>query len=336
MSIISNLITLFCNKIPHSILLSLLICGLASVSLAQDAIHELRGRVTTSDGITPSTPVRIQLLAQGALQAQTFTDSSGAYTLRVKSGNYQLVVEGDKRTFETTTTDIEIFFSSNRIPQIVTRNITLIPKAGTNNSLSNKEKEFDASIPKEAKKTFEKGVKSLKKGNNAEAVELFNKAIQEHPNYYQAHLALGEEYARVKNFDAARSAFAKASDSRPKAAQPHISLGVILVKNGQHKEAVDQLKQAIDLGDKGVNTYLFLGLALMETDANEEAEKMLLKAQDIAGGLQPGIRLYLANFYNRTGDKKKTLEQLEAYVREAPNANNISEIQNLIKILHQK
>lgn len=320
-------------------LLALMLMVVPDTAVAQFGGHTLRGKIYLPGNQPPPGSVRVRLISRGTLAGESFTDAGGNFVFtRVLNGNYQIIVESDNLTFETTVVEVEVFFrSGNNLPQTVTRDINVTPlkkKDGLTNAESGRE--IDASVPKDAKKEFEKGTKSAKKGNSQEAIGHFEQAIKIHPAYYDAHVAIGEEYARLRNFAAARQSFNKAIESRPKSPQAHLSLGMVMVKAGEHSDAVPVLRQALELGEKNTPTYLFLGVALMETGVNDEAEKMLLKAHDIGGNTQPGIRLYLANFYNRVGERKKTLEQLEAYVREAPTASNVSEIEKLIKHIKEQ
>jgi tetratricopeptide (TPR) repeat protein len=300
-------------------------------------VHELRGRVATANGEPINIAVQVQLFSNGVPLAQAYTDSGGAFSFRgLKVGAYQLTITGDNRTFETTTVEAEIFFmSGNRVPQAVTRNITLLPRKDNKDLLSG-DRELNVGIPKDAKKEFEKGVKSAKKGDLTEALAHWQKAIELHPRYYEAYLMMGEEQARQRNFPAAETALLQAVDCRPKTAAPHLSLGIVWVKMGEHQKALTEITQAMELGEKGVNAQLFLGVALMELQRFDEAEKSLLKAHDIGGATQPGLRLYLADFYNRAGKPTKTVEQLEAYLREVPSASNAKDIEQVIKQLKDK
>ncbi len=321
----------------------LVLSGFVPLAIAQQLGHTLRGKVYVPGNNTtaPNPPVRIQLLSKGSPQAETFTDSSGAYTFSpVVNGNYQLVVQTDGVGFSTTIVDVQIFFmSGNRVPQIVTQDISLVPKASgiiTSPNATLADRQLDASIPKEAKKAYEKGSKSAKKGNMSEALEYLNQAIQLYPSYFDAHMALGELHAKAKDLSAAQASFTQAAEIKPKSAEAQFHLGVILIKNHKSSEAVEKLRQAMELGDTSANTYLFLGVALMDMTKYEESEKMFLKALDIGGNTQPGIRIYLADCYERWGKKDKTIEQLEAYVRQAPTAPNATDIERAIKQLREK
>ncbi|MBI4854508.1 MAG: tetratricopeptide repeat protein [Acidobacteria bacterium] len=322
----------------------LLILGIFfPLTLAQQIGHSLRGKVYLPGNNTtaPNPPVRVQLLSKGSLQAETFTDSSGAFNFGpLVNGNYQLVVQSDGLRFSTTITEVQIFFmSGNRVPQIVTQDISLTAKPSDIGSIPNAtlaDRQLDASIPKEAKKAYEKGSKSAKKGNMPEALEYLNQAIGLYPKYFDAHMALGELHAKAKDLTSAESAFLQAIEIKPKSAEAKFHLGVILIKTGKSNEAIEKLRQAIELGDASANTHLFLGVALMNTKNFEESEKMLVKALDIGGNLQPSIRIYLADCYERWGKTDKTIEQLEAYVRQAPTAPNVADIERAIKQLKEK
>src|SRR5438270_9928455 len=58
--------------------------------------HTLRGKVYTNAGSAPDPPVKVRLIYSGAPIGESFTDAGGNYGfVRVRDGNYQLIVEGD-------------------------------------------------------------------------------------------------------------------------------------------------------------------------------------------------------------------------------------------------
>jgi Tfp pilus assembly protein PilF len=314
----------------------LLICLIFSpLQAAQARGHVLRGKVYLPNDQVTGQPIAVKLLDSGALLTEVYTDSSGTYSFTgVQNGTYELVVEGDGRNYERTSVDVQIFSRSNENVQIFTSNIRLLAKMNMKDTMIPGVVNITTSIPKDAKKKYEKGVKSAQNNKSQEAIEHFQAALQLHAAYYEAHLALGQEYLKIRDFSAAEKELQQAIALNSQSAPAYLNLGMVLVKSGNHSQAIDPLRQALKLGEKKVATYMFLGFALMETENNTEAEEMLLKAHEIGGETQPNLRLILANFYNRTGNRAKTLQHLEAYVHEAPNANNVEEIRQLIKRLH--
>src|SRR6478672_8934410 len=71
--------------------------------------HTLLGRVSLPNGTTLSQPVKVILTSAG-LRLSTFTDTEGRYSFSGLSNSvYELTVEGDNETYETTTVRVEVF-----------------------------------------------------------------------------------------------------------------------------------------------------------------------------------------------------------------------------------
>ena len=63
-------------------------------------------------------------------------------------------------------------------------------------------RQLTANIPKRALKEYEKAVQELKEGNTQRGVERLQKSIKLAPDFYNAHLGLGQEYRKTGRLDA--------------------------------------------------------------------------------------------------------------------------------------
>ena len=100
----------------------------AETALAQ-GVHSLQGKVILPNGSQPPNPVKVTLTFNGMRVYETFTDLSGRFSFTgLRRGMYQLIAEGDDRTFETTRVQAEIS-AYGAAPQSFTQNIQLHPMA---------------------------------------------------------------------------------------------------------------------------------------------------------------------------------------------------------------
>jgi len=67
--------------------------------------------------------------------------------------------------------------------------------------------------------------------------------------------------------------------------------------------------------------------------ALSDAESSLMKAYELSGKKLTSVLLQLARIYEKEGRPRRAADELEYYLRQAPNARNESEIREAIKKL---
>ena len=192
--------------------------------------HSIRGRLYMPSGTLPDQRVRVVLeVSTGGMAAETFSDTGGNFEFgQLPSGTYRILVPGDQtRRFETTQETVELFgsFSRTVLAQVNLRSpeaeITVAPK-GRLLSVGDLQ-----DVSREARKTYEKGLKRAQEKKPTEALTLFQKAIQLHPDYLLAINKLGEQYLLLDRPEEARAQFERALQINPKFVLPHINLGTV-------------------------------------------------------------------------------------------------------------
>ncbi len=289
----------------------------AATSLAQ-AANTLQGKVVFPGGSPPPNPVKVTLTFSGARVHEIFTDLSGRFSFSgLRPGRYQLIAEGDGRTFETTRVDAEIL-AFGSAPRTFTQNVQLRPKA--DNAVApaalTSVEAFDPKVPPRAREAYHKGVKRAEGNNPEQAVRLLLEAISTYSQFYSAHVALAEQYAKLNRYAEAESAYRKAIELKIDRAPAHVGLGVLLVKQKKYNEAIGPLRRSIEIEKQSSTPYLFLGLAEMMTGDYQSSEADLLRAYEI--GKPTLSHIYLANLYDLKGEPAKAIEQLKAFLKENP------------------
>jgi tetratricopeptide (TPR) repeat protein len=182
--------------------------------------------------------------------------------------------------------------------------------------------------PKEAKKNYENGLKRARENKPEEAVALFQAAVRIFPEYLAAINKLGEQLAVLKKPAEAQAAFEKAISINPKFALPHINLGILFVERGRYDEAIVALETGVSADDSYPMSHLKLGEALMSKQPPDydRAEKELTRALELGKREFAYVRLYLFNLNLRRQRLDKAAEQLEAYLKEAPDAPDAEQV----------
>ena len=316
-----------------SLAFAILLAG--TTSLAQ-ASHSLQGRVVLPNGSQPPNPVRITLTFSGKRVHETFTDLSGRFFFSgLNRGRYHLIADGDGQTFETTRVDAEVLgFGS--APQTFTQNIQLRLKAGKAIAPAavTSVEAVDPNAPPRAREAYDKAVKRAEDDRPEQAVKLLQEAIATYPKFFSAHVALGEQYDKLKRYTEAEAAYQKATELKSDGAAAQVGLGVVLVKQKKYAEAIPPLRRSLEIEKQSSTPYLFLGLAEMMTGDYQSAEADLLRAYEIG---KPAIaHIYLANLYDLRHEPAKAIMHLQAFLKENPEAPQASQIRGVIEKLRRQ
>ncbi len=307
----------------------------AALTHAQGA-HTLQGKVTLPDGNAPPYSVKITLNYNGRYVYETFTDLSGRFTFSsLRRGRYELIANGDEATTETTKTIAEVSAFGNA-PQTFTQNIQLRLKkpdasqpAGTISA-----EEFDENISEDARRKYRKAIKDAKEDKPSQAIKNLNEAIALAPDFYLAHVVLGEQLDKLKQYEQAAQSYQKAIALKPDRAAAHFGLGASLVKWKKYDEARAPLRRSLELQETSAASHLFLGLAEMMMNNFNDAERHLLRAYELD---KPSIaHIYLANIYEQQGEPRKAIEHLQAYLKENPNTPNAHQLNGAIDKLRKR
>lgn len=298
------------------------------------ASHTLRGKIFMPSGQVPDQRIRVVLeLNTGGIAGEAFSDSVGNFEFRsLPNGVYKIVIPSDTRTYETAQEVIELYGTFSRT---VTAQVYLKEK---NSDFGSRPKERLLTVadlqevPKEAKKAYEKGLKRAGENKFEEAAAEFQQALRIFPDYLHALNKFGEQLAVMNKPAEAQAAYEKAIAVNPKFALPYINLGMLCVSHQKFDEAVPLLEQGNKLDDSFPMGHLNLGLALMQKPAPDydRAEKEMTRAIDLGKGQLVAVRKYLFNLHVRRRAWDKAAAQLEAYLKEAPAAQDAGEIRQML------
>jgi tetratricopeptide (TPR) repeat protein len=157
---------------------------------------------------------------------------------------------------------------------------------------------------------------------------LFQEAIRIFPEYLAAFNKLGEQLRALNKTDEARAVFEKAIAINPKYALPHINLGMLLVDQKLYDEAITALENGNKVDDTFPMSHFLLGDALMSKPSPDydRAEKELTRALELGKREFAHVRKSLFNLNLRQRRYDKAAEQLEAYLKEVPDAPDADKV----------
>jgi tetratricopeptide (TPR) repeat protein len=329
-----------------SLFIALLACATQSFaqgggtnSPGRGASHSIRGKIFMPSGNPPDQRLRVVLeINTGGIAGEAFSDSMGNFEFRsLSNGTYKIVTPSDGRVYETSLETVEI---SSNFSRTYTVQIYLKEK-GEGIPVKTKEKIVSVADfqqpPKEAKKNYDNGLKRASENKPDEAVALFQAAVKIFPEYLAAINKLGEQLAVLKKPEEAQAAFEKAIAINPKFALPHINLGILFVEKGRYDEAIVSLETGARADDSYPVSHLKLGEALMSKQPPDydRAEKELTRALESGKREFVYVRLQLFNLNLRRQRLDKAAEQLEAYLKEAPDAPDVEQVQQRLDKVKQ-
>jgi len=323
--------------------LLLLLASFSSVFAQGGSV--LEGKVVTPSGTQPNNPVRVKLTFNGRPIHETFTDLSGRFTFPgLKSGTYQLTAEGDGMTFETTAVpaDIPAFGGSG---QSFTQDIQLRPIIHKPNTGPGVVNAFTQNVPAAAKQAFEAGLKSAEEGKAPAAIENMRKAIQIFPEYFDAHLQLGNVFLKTDQLQEAIAELDKAREINPNDERTYQSFGLLLMKQRNYGVAVAVFAEDARLNPENPMNAVMRATALIHQAAGSENERSyLLRRAEIAltqastlseNRLKPDS-MTMALFYELKGDPERAAAELESYMKKTPQLKNSIALEAEIKRLRDK
>jgi len=324
--------------------LSLLLLLASFSSITAQGGSVLEGKVVTPSGTQPNNPVRVKLTFNGRPIHETFTDLSGRFTFPgLKSGTYQLTAEGDGLTFETTAVAADIPFGGNG--QGYTQDIQLRPIRHKPNTGLGVVNAFTQNVPAAAKQAFDTGLKLAGAGKTPEAIENMRKAIQIFPEYFDAHLQLGNVFLKTDQLQEAIAELDKAREINPNDERAYQSFGLLLMKQRNYAVAVAVFAEATRLNPENpVNAVMRATALIHQAAGNEEDRNHLLSRAEIAlsqasnlseNKLKPDT-MTMALFYELKGDPERAATELESYIKKNPQLKNSDALQSEIKRLRDK
>lgn len=142
-----------------------------------------------------------------------------------------------------------------------------------------------------------------------EAIDLYNKAVRENPNYGYTFISRGIAYMSQGNLDKAISNFSESIDVSPQFTEAYQNRGVLYEYRGQFNKAIEDFNKAIAADPSSYVLYFNRGMAYVYKSQCEKALPDLEKAIE----LKPDYAKAYINKGVALEDLKRTDEAIEAY-----------------------
>jgi Tfp pilus assembly protein PilF len=315
-------------------------------SVGNGGKHSIRGRILFPSGRRMDTGLKIRLLSTGFGDLSVLSDANGSFQFqRLRPGTYTVIIEGGDE-FETVTESVTIESDSSMmrgggvasVPRPYTVQIYLQPKrAGEPSARPGVLNAELAGVPKPAAALYQKAMEEARKNESQKAVEHLKAALAAYPDFRLALSELGAQYMRLRQPDKAAEALRGALRLAPDDYQTLLNYGIALYERKEFSEAEAQFRKAARRNASLPAPHFYLGMTLIKRREMAEAEKELRAA--VAAGGPGGVaaaHYYLGGIYWGRQDYRRAAEELETYLRLAPNAPEAERVRATVKELRAK
>jgi cytochrome c-type biogenesis protein CcmH/NrfG len=189
----------------------------------------------------------------------------------------------------------------------------------------------------EAELAFQQAEAEREKGGNAQAVELYRRALKLRPRYAAAHLGLARALESQEEFDAALEEIAAARRDRPNYAEASAVEGRILRSLADSEGALNAYRRALREG-RGFQPEAYAGMGIVHEDKgrNEEAADAFRKAISQLSDTEPILYELLGRNLERLERWKEAVAAYEKYLELAPTGAHASAINSIIDQLRKQ
>jgi len=315
-------------------LLPYLFCAtiLAKVCVGQTTEgHTIIGKVRAQSG-NPIPNVLVELeTGNGVLITQTVTTNEGDYAFSGQEGASFLLVVKDP-SHEPFAERVELARTATTRPgETVRVDIVLTAKNGV--AIRSAGTVFHQDVPEDALTAYRRGVQLLAERKTDEGMAALREAVKRLPTYFDAHLALGLELFRLHRREDAIQELEQARRTYSRDSRLYHSFGLILFEQKKYAIAARVFEEAARLNPSDAEARLMRGAALIEMGNLNEAEANIKAADKTSAHKLAIVHLHLARIYEKRKERSRAADELEAYLRIQPHAENELAIRAAIKKL---
>ena len=178
------------------------------------------------------------------------------------------------------------------------------------------------------------GVAFLKKGRNAEAIEQFQKALDEDPGHAGAHGNMGLAYERMGKQAEAKEHYLKAIKVRDDFIQAHFNLAKLFVTEGDTPGALASFRRVIEIDPSHTDALNLLGMELGKAGKFAEARVHLERALTIEPDFSEAHN-NLGTVFTATGELEMAWHQFNEAVRADPSnqgaASRLRQVEQMLR-----
>jgi predicted Zn finger-like uncharacterized protein len=159
--------------------------------------------------------------------------------------------------------------------------------------------------------------------NLASAEKHFKRAIAADAQFFEANVALGRFYLRLRRLQEAREQFEQAASKAPENAAVRAGLGELALAENAIPRAQQEFKRAVELNPNLADAHLGLSRLALLAGNVEEAQKEIQTALELDPNSLPGGRLQNGRVLWRLGKVDEAITELEKAKTDDPRSVDI-------------
>ena len=277
--------------------------------------YEIAGTVRDDFDQHAMESVRVDLKqATGTPINSTFTRDNGEFEFSgIPNGDYTIDITA--QDYEPYREMVTINRSERRGLAVFLRRSRTVVTTDSSGIIS----AHELSIPHKPHDEFEKGLRLIyTKSDYKGAIDLFERAIKDFPNFYEAYAQEGNAYTFLGQTAAAEEAMRKSiALSSNQYSEAFFLLAGLLNNTNRYAEAEPVARQGVALDSSSWHGHFELARALSALKRPAEAEKSAIQARDLKPG-NSAVFLLLANIHIQLRDRAALKKDLDQYLKVAP------------------
>ena len=329
----------------RALALSVLLVSLAvpRLLIAQNIqLGKIIGTVRIVKGDFPKYPVLVQLEMRGSPIGNSYCDDQGRFGFyNLVANEYRVSVDDD--AYEPVSLTIAVdpslapsnFADIRLIPRASTKKDPLPGRVAGSNPFLVDPAEYYSHFPKKTLKEFDKGHEADQKGNQDDAIQHYEKALEYSPDFYPAHNNLGTIYVTRQNFDAAETQFQAALKINQNDGQAYFNLANVLLLTQHYSDAEREIDEGLKRRPDSAFGKFLQGSIYIRMGRLEVAEKSLQSALQLDPKMSQA-HLQLVNLYLQLKRTPEAIGQLESYLKDFPDSQFSAKARDLLKRLQSE
>jgi tetratricopeptide (TPR) repeat protein len=194
-----------------------------------------------------------------------------------------------------------------------------LPRGGEPADLSPIVSVHELRIPEKARVAFNKGEQKLAANDWAAGISEFQKAIAAWPDFYEAYYKIGIASLQLQHITDAEAAFHKSIElSAGKFAPPLFGLGLLLGNAKHYDDGLMYIRAGLNVAPTNPRGHFTLAWVLYSAQRVTEAEQSAREAAQYDPNFAM-VRLLLAQIHRRQNNTAAMIDDLDAYLRLAPD-----------------